>query len=158
MKSPSVPANPPLDKVTIHTDGACRSNPGPGGWGALLRFGGHEKELRGSEMNTTNNRMELRAAIEGLSILNRPCRVVVYTDSLYLRNGMTQWLDQWKEKDWKNSAKKEVLNRDLWEALDSLRERHDISWRWVKGHAGNLGNERADELANLAIDKMLPPE
>jgi ribonuclease HI len=141
--------------VTIYTDGACRGNPGPGGWGALLLFGEHRKELRGAEAETTNNRMELTAAIEALAALKRPCGVKLYTDSQYVRQGITEWIHQWKERDWRTSDKKPVKNVDLWQSLDSQIKRHDIEWHWVKGHAGVPGNERADELANEAIDTML---
>ena len=142
------------DKVIIYTDGACRGNPGPGGWGALLRFGDHKKTLYGAERETTNNRMELRAAIEALSVLRRRSRVELHTDSQYLRNGALQWIDNWKKKDWKTADRTPVKNRDLWEALDDLRGKHDISWYWVKSHAGNPGNEYADLLANRGIDEM----
>lgn len=141
--------------VIIYTDGACRGNPGIGGWGALLKFGAHEKTLCGSETETTNNRMELKAAIEALRALQRRCRVMLYTDSVYLQNGVSRWLDQWKRKNWRNSQRKAVKNRDLWEMLDTLRTQHDITWNWVKGHSGDPGNERADELANHAIEKAL---
>ncbi|MDQ2068955.1 ribonuclease HI [Natronospira bacteriovora] len=140
--------------VIVHTDGACRGNPGPGGWGALLEWGGHCRELKGGEPETTNNRMELRAAIEALSTLKRRCQVELYTDSEYVRQGITQWMDGWKQRGWKTSAKKPVKNRELWEALDRQCQRHDIRWHWVKGHAGHPGNERADALANEAIDEM----
>lgn len=139
------------DSVEIATDGACKGNPGPGGWGALLRCGGREKELYGFENGTTNNRMELRAAIAGLSALKRPCKVVLSTDSVYLRDGITKWVSGWKSRGWKTAAKKDVKNRDLWEALLVAAEPHDIEWRWVKGHAGDPDNERADALANKAI-------
>ena len=142
------------DKVVIHTDGACRGNPGPGGWGALLRFGAHKKEIYGAENDTTNNRMELKAAIESLAALRRSCAVELHTDSQYLRLGVTEWMTKWKAKNWRTSARKPVKNRDLWEALDGLQTRHDITWRWVKGHAGNPGNEAADALANRAIDEL----
>ena len=140
--------------VVIHTDGACRGNPGPGGWGALLNFDGHTKTMRGAARMTTNNRMELQAAIKALGALRRPCRVVLYTDSQYLRNGVTQWIDKWKRTNWRNSERKPVKNRDQWEALDELRERHEITWHWVRGHDGNPGNEQADRLANRAIDEL----
>lgn len=144
-----------LSKVTIYTDGACRGNPGPGGWGAVLRAGAHVKELRGAELNTTNNRMELTAAIRALAALKRPCRVDLYTDSQYLRKGITEWLPQWKVRNWRTSDKKPVKNMDLWQALEREIERHSIEWHWVKGHAGDPGNERADQLANEAIDQLL---
>lgn len=143
------------DPVIIHTDGACRGNPGVGGWGALLSFGEREKTLYGAEPETTNNRMELLAAIEALSALRRACRVELYTDSRYLRDGVMQWMEAWKRKNWKTSQRKPVKNRDLWEQLDRLIGRHDITWHWVKAHAGNTGNERADRLANRAIDELL---
>lgn len=146
-------AKPP-DKVIIHTDGACRGNPGAGGWGALLHCNGREKTLRGGEQMTTNNRMELRAAIEALNALRRDCRVELYTDSRYLRDGVTEWLAKWKSKNWKTSARKPVKNRDLWEQLDELTARHQITWRWVRAHTGDPGNERADQLARLAIDEI----
>lgn len=144
-----------MSKVTIYTDGACRGNPGPGGWGAVLRAGAHVKELRGAELNTTNNRMELTAAIRALAALKRPCRVDLYTDSQYLRKGITEWLPQWKVRNWRTSDKKPVKNMDLWQALEREIERHSIEWHWVKGHAGDPGNERADQLANEAIDQLL---
>ena len=137
--------------VEIATDGACKGNPGRGGWGALLRFEGRERELYGYEAQTTNNRMELRAAIEALNALSRPCRVVLSTDSVYLRDGITKWVRGWQVRGWKTAAKKDVKNRDLWEALLAAAERHEVDWRWVKGHAGDPDNERADELANRAI-------
>ena len=140
--------------VSIYTDGACRGNPGPGGWGALLIAGDRRKELWGGEDHTTNNRMELIAAIEALNALKRPARIVLYTDSVYVRNGITTWLDGWKARGWRTAGKKPVKNQDLWQALDSARAGHDIDWRWVKGHAGDPGNERADELANRGIDEL----
>lgn len=136
-----------MSKVIIHTDGACSGNPGPGGWGALLRFGEHERELCGGARETTNNRMELTAAIEALEALKRPCTVELHTDSTYVRNGITQWLANWKRRDWRTSDKKPVKNADLWQRLDAARGRHDVSWHWVKGHAGHEENERADALA-----------
>jgi len=143
-----------LDRVVIYTDGACRGNPGPGGWGALLSFGDHEKELFGGEAETTNNRMELMAAIQGLSALKRGCRVDLFTDSQYVRLGITQWLENWKRKGWKTANRKPVKNQDLWQALDSEAARHEIHWHWVKGHAGDEGNERADALANRGVDAL----
>ena len=137
--------------VDIFTDGACSGNPGPGGWGAILRFGGVEKELSGGEALTTNNRMELTAAISGLEALKRRCAVVVHTDSQYLRDGVTKWLNGWKRNGWRTADKKQVKNQDLWERLDALIKTHNIEWRWVKGHAGHPENERADELARLAL-------
>lgn len=146
----------PMSKnVTIYTDGACRGNPGPGGWGALLCCGEHRRELCGGEPHTTNNRMELTAAIEALDALKRPCRVSLYTDSNYVRQGITQWLRGWKVNGWKTAAKKPVKNADLWRALDQACQRHEIDWHWVKGHAGTPGNEAADALANRGIDEML---
>ncbi|MBO6509259.1 MAG: ribonuclease HI [Roseibium sp.] len=136
-----------VNKVTIYTDGACSGNPGPGGWGAILRFGEHEKELQGGEAETTNNRMELTAAIEALNALKRPCAIDLYTDSTYVRSGIREWMDGWKRKNWRTSTNKPVKNADLWQALDAARERHDVTWHWVKGHAGHPDNERADELA-----------
>jgi ribonuclease HI len=144
-----------LKRVTIYTDGACRGNPGPGGWGALLQFGEIERELCGGELDTTNNRMEMTAAIRALEALKEPCAVDVHTDSTYLRDGITQWLDAWKKRGWRTAAKKPVRNQDLWQALDALAGRHDITWHWVKGHAGHDGNERADELANRGLDENL---
>ena len=147
--STKVPGDAP--SVTIHTDGACSGNPGPGGWGALLRFGEHERELCGGETRTTNNRMELMAAIEALNALKRPCRVDLHTDSTYVRNGITKWMFNWKRNDWKTSDKKPVKNAELWQALDAARARHDVNWHWVKGHAGHDDNERADELARRGM-------
>jgi len=146
---------PNSSSVTIYTDGACRGNPGPGGWGALLLSGENRKELNGAEPETTNNRMELTAAIAALAALKRPCEVNLYTDSQYVRQGITEWIHQWKERDWRTADKKPVKNIDLWQALDEQIARHDVAWHWVKGHAGVPGNERADELANEAIDAML---
>lgn len=140
--------------VELFTDGACRGNPGPGGWGALLRYGSTEKELKGAEPETTNNRMELMAAIEGLAALNKSCTVVLTTDSQYVKNGITQWLPGWKAKGWKTASKKPVKNRDLWERLDEQVQKHDVEWQWVKGHSGHAENERVDQLANDAIDEM----
>lgn len=140
--------------VEIYTDGACRGNPGPGGWGAILRSGGHEKELKGAEALTTNNRMELTAAIQALAALKRGCDVALYTDSQYVRKGILEWLPQWKLRDWRTADKKPVKNVDLWQALEREIARHKIEWHWVKGHAGIPGNERADQLANRAIDEM----
>lgn len=141
--------------VEIFTDGACRGNPGPGGWGVLLRYKGHEKTLRGSELNTTNNRMELMAAILGLESLNRSCEVVLTTDSKYLRDGIRQWLARWKQNGWKTVTRQPVKNEDLWRRLDKAASKHDVHWKWVKGHSGHPGNERADQLANEAIDELL---
>ena len=136
-----------MSDVTIYTDGACSGNPGPGGWGAILIHGEHRKELNGGEAGTTNNRMELTAAIEALNALKRPCRVDLWTDSVYVRDGITKWIHGWKRNGWKTAAKKPVKNAELWQALDEALKRHDISWHWVKGHAGHPENERADELA-----------
>ncbi len=144
-----------MSKVEIYTDGACRGNPGPGGWGVLLCAGGREKELCGGEPETTNNRMELIAAIRGLEALTRPCEVALYTDSQYVRNGITSWMARWKSNGWKTSDRKPVKNVELWQELDTAATRHRVEWHWVKGHAGHPGNERADALANLGIDKML---
>jgi ribonuclease HI len=141
--------------VEIYTDGACRGNPGPGGWGALLRYKGKEKEIKGAESHTTNNRMELTAAIEALRGLKRPCKVDLYTDSQYLRQGMLSWLSNWKAKGWKNAQKQAVKNADLWKMLDELTEVHQVSWHWVKGHSDHPENDRADALANEAIDELL---
>lgn len=141
--------------IEIYTDGACKGNPGPGGWGALLRYNGKEKELYGAEPHTTNNRMELLAAIKGLENLTRACTVDLYSDSQYLRQGMTQWMFSWKRNGWKNSKKEPVKNADLWKMLDDLSQQHTIQWHWVKGHSGHPENERADALANHAIETLL---
>lgn len=141
--------------VEIFTDGACRGNPGPGGWGVLLRYGATEKELFGGEPDTTNNRMELTAAIEGLSALTRaPCEVVLTTDSEYVRKGITEWMDNWKKRNWRTAAKQPVKNADLWQKLDTVAAKHHIDWRWVKGHSGHRENEIADQLANKGIDQL----
>ena len=137
--------------VVIYTDGACKGNPGPGGWGALLQYGDREKELFGGEPLTTNNRMELTAVIEALSALKRPSEVMLYTDSVYVRSGILQWIHNWKRNGWKTSDRKPVKNADLWQILDKLREGHEIEWHWVKGHADNAGNLRADALANRGV-------
>jgi ribonuclease HI len=144
-----------MAKVWIYTDGACRGNPGPGGWGALLRYGEHEKEIYGAEAETTNNRMELMAAIRALESLSRPCEVTVVTDSQYLRKGITEWLPQWKRRGWKTADKQPVKNQDLWERLERAIHTHQVQWDWIKGHSGHPDNERADQLANRAIDEML---
>ncbi len=141
--------------VEIFTDGACRSNPGPGGWAALLRCGGAERCLRGAEAYTTNNRMELMAAIEGLAALKGRSRVILTTDSQYVRQGITDWIRIWKQRGWKRADKKPVLNQDLWQRLDALNQAHDVSWRWVKGHSGHAENEAVDQAANQAIDELL---
>jgi ribonuclease HI len=140
-------------KVEIYTDGACSGNPGPGGWGAILRYGDHEKEMNGGESETTNNRMEMMAVIESLSALKKSCDVDLYTDSTYVKDGVTKWMDGWKKKGWKTAAKKPVKNQDLWERIDSEIIRHNVTWHWVKGHAGHPENERADELARLGIPR-----
>ena len=142
--------------VEIWTDGACSGNPGPGGWGALLRFNGREKELFGGEKETTNNRMELMAAIEALNALKRPCEVHLHTDSQYVKGGITEWLSGWKRNGWKTSQKKPVKNDDLWRELDTARERHRVEWHWVKGHAGVPENEKADELARKGMAPYKP--
>ena len=146
------------DLVEVFTDGACRGNPGPGGWGALLRTGGHEKRLSGAASATTNNRMELTAAIEALRALKRPCTVELTTDSQYVRQGITQWITNWKRRGWKTADRKPVKNVDLWQALDAEAARHQVSWHWVKGHSGHPENELADQLANEAIDRLLAGE
>jgi len=145
----------PSDHVIIHTDGACKGNPGPGGWGAVLQAGGgHEKELWGGEPNTTNNRMELMAAIMALEVLKRPCKVELHTDSKYVMQGITEWMRGWKARGWLTADKKPVKNADLWQRLDAARLRHDVKWRWVKGHAGHELNERADQLANRGVAEL----
>ncbi|MGY6531640.1 ribonuclease HI [Glycocaulis sp.] len=144
--------------ITIHTDGACSGNPGPGGWGALLEWKGHEKELFGGEADTTNNRMELRAAIEALNALKRPSKVRLVTDSVYVRDGVTKWIHGWKKNGWKTADKKPVKNAELWQALDEAARRHTIEWVWVKGHNGDPGNERADALARAGIDAIRNPD
>ncbi|AAQ58931.1 ribonuclease HI [Chromobacterium violaceum] len=143
------------DRVEIYTDGACKGNPGPGGWGALMRYKGKEKELFGGERGTTNNRMEIMAVIRALAALNRPCKVVVYTDSQYVQKGISEWIHGWKARGWKTAAKEPVKNADLWQQLDAERNRHlDVEWRWVKGHAGHEFNERADQLANKGVESV----
>jgi ribonuclease HI len=142
-------------KVVIHTDGACSGNPGPGGWGAVLHYGGKEKELRGGELATTNNRMELMAAIRALETLNKPCKVELHTDSQYVMKGIQEWIHNWKRRGWTTADKKPVKNDDLWKRLDQARLRHDVDWRWVKGHAGHEFNERADALARLGMEDTL---
>ena len=146
-----------MNEVVIYTDGACKGNPGPGGWGAWLKSGASEKDLFGGELNTTNNRMELTAVIEGLAALKRPCKVLLYLDSQYVRKGITEWIRGWKAKGWVTASKEPVKNAELWKRLDALVNEggHQIEWRWVKGHSGDPGNERADMLANKGVDKAL---
>ena len=139
--------------VVIYTDGACSGNPGPGGWGAVLTFGDREKEICGGEPDTTHNRMEMMAAIQALELLTKPCKVELHTDSQYLRNGVTQWIHGWKARGWKTADKKPVKNEDLWKRLDAARARHEVDWRWVKGHAGDVMNERADGLARKGLEE-----
>lgn len=141
----------PANIVIIHTDGACKGNPGPGGWGAILQYGETTKEIFGGEPDTTNNRMELTAAIKALQALKRPCTVELYTDSNYVKDGITKWIHDWKKRDWKTSDKKPVKNADLWQELEAALEFHQVSWHWVKGHNGHPENERADELAQKGI-------
>lgn len=143
-----------MKHVIAHTDGACRGNPGPGGWGARLAFGDSVRELWGGESPTTNNRMELMAAIMALEALREPCRVDLHTDSQYVRQGITEWLANWKRRDWKTADRKPVKNRDLWERLELAAQRHQVAWHWVKGHDGDPGNEHADALANRGIDQL----
>ncbi|WP_110687285.1 ribonuclease HI [Salinicola aestuarinus] len=145
----------PTPNVTIYTDGGCRGNPGPGGWGALLEAGRHRKTLKGGERDTTNNRMELTAAIEALRTLDRPCRVALWTDSQYVRKGITEWIHGWKKRGWQTAAKQPVKNAELWRALLAETERHSVEWHWVKGHSGHEGNEAADRLVNEAIDEVV---
>ena len=142
--------------VVIYTDGACSGNPGPGGWGAVMTAGAHTRDLWGGENPTTNNRMEIQAAIAALEALNRPCRVQLHTDSQYLRQGITEWINGWKARGWRTAAKAPVKNDDLWKRLDAARARHEVDWRWVKGHAGHPMNERADELARRGCDENRP--
>ncbi|MDB5461459.1 MAG: Ribonuclease [Caulobacteraceae bacterium] len=142
-------------KVIVHTDGACRGNPGPGGWGAVLHYGGHEKLLWGGELDTTNNRMELMGAIQALEALNKPCRVELHTDSQYVMKGITQWIAGWKARGWKTADKSPVKNVDLWQRLDAARARHTVDWRWIKGHAGHEHNEHADVLARRGMLEAL---
>lgn len=142
-----------MKQVEIYTDGACRGNPGPGGWGALLRFGDSEKELFGGEADTTNNRMELMAAIQALKALKHKCSVTLWTDSQYVQKGITEWLPNWKARNWRTASRKPVKNADLWKRLEAEVVRHEVSWHWVRGHSGHVENERADELANRGIDE-----
>lgn len=143
-----------LPYVEMWTDGACRGNPGPGGWGVLMRFGDHQKELYDGEAETTNNRMELTAVIEGLRALTKPCRVALHVDSVYVMKGMQEWMAGWKRNGWRTSAKKPVKNSELWRELDAEVERHRVNWVWVRGHSGDVGNERADALANQGVDAV----
>ncbi len=147
-----------MKHVVIFTDGACRGNPGPGGWGVLLRYGSHEKHFFGGELETTNNRMELMAAIQALNQLREPCKVELHTDSQYLQKGITEWLKSWKKRNWKKSDNKPVKNADLWKELDEQAAKHEISWHWVKAHNGHRENEMADELANQGIDELMRQE
>lgn len=144
-----------MNDVEIYTDGACRGNPGPGGWGVWMLAGGHEKELFGGDADTTNNRMELMAVIEALRALKRPCKVIIHTDSQYVQKGISEWIHKWKLRGWRTADKKLVKNVDLWMELDQARAQHDIDWRWIKGHAGHEGNEKADQLANKGVDSVL---
>jgi len=144
-----------MKQVIIYTDGACRGNPGPGGWGALVKFDEVKKEIFGGLKDTTNNQMELSAAIEGLAILKEPCSVELFTDSKYVMDGITQWIQNWKKNNWRTAAKKDVKNKELWKKLDELISYHQVQWHWVKGHSGDMGNETADFLANKGIDSIL---
>jgi ribonuclease HI len=144
-----------MKEVVVFTDGACRGNPGPGGWGVLMRFGAHDKELFGGERDTTNNRMEMTAAIRALESLGERCRVQLYTDSVYVKSGITEWLPNWLRRGWRTASRKPVKNQDLWETLAALAEQHEVSWHWVKGHAGHPENERADQLANRGLEQAL---
>ena len=150
-----MPHNKMEKKVTIYTDGACSGNPGPGGWGALLHYKEKEKELYGYDPQTTNNRMELKAAIEALRAINRSVKIDLYTDSTYVRNGMTEWIEGWKAKGWKGANRKPIKNVDLWQELDAEVQKHNVTFHWVKGHAGHPGNERADELARRGIEENM---
>lgn len=143
-----------MKKVTVYTDGACKGNPGPGGWAAILEYKGRHREHSGAERDTTNNRMELMAAIHALEVLKEPCRVELYTDSNYLRQGITEWLAGWKRRGWKTAARKPVKNQELWQRLERAAARHDVRWHWVRGHSGDAGNEAADRLANRAIEAL----
>ena len=144
-----------MKQVIIYTDGACRGNPGPGGWGALIKYDSVEKTIFGGQANTTNNQMELSAAIEGLAILKEPCNVELFTDSKYVMDGITQWIQNWKKNNWRTATKKDVKNKELWQKLDQLITQHQVQWHWVKGHSGDAGNEAADLLANKGIDSIL---
>ena len=144
-----------MKQVIIYTDGACRGNPGPGGWGALIKFESAEKEIFGGQLDTTNNQMELSAAIEGLATLKEPCSVELFTDSKYVMDGITLWIQNWKKNNWRTAAKKDVKNKELWQKLDQLISQHRVQWHWVKGHSGDVGNETADLLANKGIDSIL---
>ena len=144
-----------MKQVIIYTDGACRGNPGPGGWGALIKYDSVEKTIFGGQANTTNNQMELSAAIEGLAVLKEPCNVELFTDSKYVMDGITQWIQNWKKNNWRTAAKKDVKNKELWQKLDKLIAQHQVQWRWVRGHSGDAGNEAADLLANKGIDSIL---
>ena len=143
-----------MNDVVVYADGACKGNPGKGGWGVLLQYGEHKKELCGGEPNTTNNRMELTAAIQALNALTKPCSVDLYTDSQYVMKGILEWMPNWKKNGWKTSDKKPVKNADLWQLLDAATQQHVVRWHWVKGHNGHPGNERADALANLGVDRI----
>jgi ribonuclease HI len=143
-----------MKQVIMYTDGACRGNPGPGGWGVLLKFNGTQKEIFGGSSSTTNNKMELKAAIEGLRLLTEPCSINLYTDSKYVMDGITQWINNWKKNNWKTSTKKDVKNKELWQELDDLMDHHEVTLHWVKGHSGDEGNEMADMLANKGIDSL----
>jgi ribonuclease HI len=147
-----------MKKIQVYTDGACRGNPGPGGWGVLLRYGQHEKELYGAQPHTTNNRMELLAAIEAINSITQACEIEVWTDSQYVQKGISEWLPNWKARNWKTANRKPVKNADLWQELEAAIVSHKVSWHWVKGHSGHPENERADELANIAIDELLSKE
>jgi ribonuclease HI len=142
-----------MKQVVMYTDGACRGNPGPGGWGTVLRCNGHERRMHGGEAATTNNRMELMAAIQGLETLREPCAVTLFTDSNYVRQGLTEWLPVWRSRNWRTADKKAVKNQDLWQRLEAAAQRHRIDWRWVKGHSGDEGNDLADQLANDGVDE-----
>ena len=143
-----------MKQVIMYTDGACRGNPGPGGWGVLLKFNGTQKEIFGGSLSTTNNKMELKAAIEGLRLLTEPCSINLHTDSKYVMDGITQWINNWKKNNWKTSTKKDVKNKELWQELDDLMDHHEVTLHWVKGHSGDEGNEMADMLANKGIDSL----